>query len=487
MQSIQRQYGRVMHKNAEDDAKVTVLINDYNNSDRALGSIIEASKLWRDGWIAALTSQVSMVSAFEEIYQPIVGASADYQPENPREPAITPRDTLDRVANLKQAYIELRTELLEEIKQVDTRIIRPATDAREFIKPLKKTIKNRENKRLDYQTFLDRIEKKRKAQRTDKDEVAIVKMEQDVAKAADEFQYLDNHLRETLPPIITSTFHLLPHLLAALTMTQNTLLAQYYTTLHNYCGDHGIPSPPPPVSDVVSNWEHQFGSIKQDMEHISLIARGNAVHAPLHHDQASGRKGSSMTGFNIRQGLTTRRSNMGLGGSPAPTQHAVSPRPTQGRIPSSGYGGQQGYENQNQNHYSQQQQHEQQAPQFPGPRPTYESTPSQSHQSHSQHLAQPSPSLQSKPSYSSLSNTNTTIKKKPPPPPPAKRLNSSRPEEYVTALYTFEGQEEGDLSFWEGERIKVLKKTGSTDDWWDGELEGGRGKGRFPANYVRLG
>lgn len=41
MQSIQRQYGRVMHRGAEDDAKVTVLINDYNNSDQALASVSE--------------------------------------------------------------------------------------------------------------------------------------------------------------------------------------------------------------------------------------------------------------------------------------------------------------------------------------------------------------------------------------------------------------------------------------------------------------
>lgn len=410
-----------------------------------------------------------MVAAFEEIYQAIIGASADYQPENPREPVLTPRETLARVENLKQAYIELKAELLEETKQVDQRIIRPATEAREFIKPLKKTIKNRENKRLDYATHMDRFEKKRKAQRTDKEEIAIVKMEADVAKAADEFQSLDAHLRETLPPIITSTFHLLPHLLAALTMTQNTLLAQYYTTLHNYCSDHGIPSPPPPVSDVVSNWEHQFGAIKHDVECITLIARGHAVHAPLHHDEASGgRKGSSLTGMNIRQGLQTRRSNMGLGGNPAPSSGGISPRPTQGRIPSSGYGGAPSpstYEPQSQ--YSHQQ--HSQPPQISS-QPPYA-------QSQSQNL-QPGQALSSKSSFSSLN------KKKPPPPPPAKRTPSSKPEQYVTALYDFAGQEAGDLSFREGDRIRVVKMTGTSEDWWEGEVNGK--KGSFPGNYVRL-
>jgi amphiphysin len=51
-------------------------------------------------------------------------------------------------------------------------------------------------------------------------------------------------------------------------------------------------------------------------------------------------------------------------------------------------------------------------------------------------------------------------------------------------MYGFAGQEIGDLSFSEGDRIKVIKKTDSTDDWWDGELKGHRG--RFPANYCEM-
>ncbi|PYI00098.1 SH3-domain-containing protein [Aspergillus ellipticus CBS 707.79] len=71
-------------------------------------------------------------------------------------------------------------------------------------------------------------------------------------------------------------------------------------------------------------------------------------------------------------------------------------------------------------------------------------------------------------------------KKKPPPPPPP-RMNSA-PALYVTAVHDFAGQSAEDLAFREGDRIRVLKKTDSTDDWWEGELRGK--KGSFPANYV---
>ncbi|KAL2121850.1 hypothetical protein VTJ04DRAFT_2305 [Mycothermus thermophilus] len=47
----------------------------------------------------------------------------------------------------------------------------------------------------------------------------------------------------------------------------------------------------------------------------------------------------------------------------------------------------------------------------------------------------------------------------------------------------------GDLSFRAGDRIRVLKRTATEQDWWVGEVEGGSGGGggvgKFPANYCR--
>jgi hypothetical protein len=74
-------------------------------------------------------------------------------------------------------------------------------------------------------------------------------------------------------------------------------------------------------------------------------------------------------------------------------------------------------------------------------------------------------------------------KKKPPPPIPGKPKPRGPPAQYVVALYDFEGQTTEDLAFREGDRIRVVKKTDSTDDWWEGELNGRAGS--FPANYVQ--
>ncbi|EDR23060.1 bridging integrator, putative [Entamoeba dispar SAW760] len=83
-------------------------------------------------------------------------------------------------------------------------------------------------------------------------------------------------------------------------------------------------------------------------------------------------------------------------------------------------------------------------------------------------------------SGSSTTTSTTSVKttvstssgKRPPPPPPTRK-------EQVRCEYEYQAQEEGELSFKEGDIITVLKKEG---DWWLGELKGQQGY--FPYNYV---
>ncbi|CAO3688300.1 unnamed protein product [Rhizopus stolonifer] len=81
--------------------------------------------------------------------------------------------------------------------------------------------------------------------------------------------------------------------------------------------------------------------------------------------------------------------------------------------------------------------------------------------------------------YSSFSN-QTPAKRALPPPPPSRKPNVST----ARALYTYQGQQEGDLSFQEGEIIQIIEKTNSQEDWWTGRIE--KRQGLFPANYVQL-
>lgn len=55
---------------------------------------------------------------------------------------------MNRTIKLQEVYVDLRTELLEEVDLIETRIIKPAMDAKGWIQPLKKVIKKRGDKKV---------------------------------------------------------------------------------------------------------------------------------------------------------------------------------------------------------------------------------------------------------------------------------------------------------------------------------------------------
>ena len=80
------------------------------------------------------------------------------------------------------------------------------------------------------------------------------------------------------------------------------------------------------------------------------------------------------------------------------------------------------------------------------------------------------------PAASSSSVASAAGKRAPPPPPLKPKPKPPVPQVvYVSAVYDFEAQAEGDLSFRAGDRIELVKKTDSQEDWWTGRLNGQEG------------
>lgn len=443
---------------------------------------------------------MAIVTEFYTLYDPIVGASDGHG----RDTVPTPELQLNRTFRLRQAYEDLKNELMEEIGQIEERIIKPATDARDCIAPIRKTIKKRENKRLDLERCQDKVNKaQRKVGRSPKEESALGKAEDELAQLSNEFSIADTHLRETLPPLITAAFSLIPPLLGNHVLIQNRLLGLYYTTLHTYCQELGFPSPSPPMEEVVADWNADFRPVQREVESIGIIARGKAVHLSMNlgaDGQPHQPSASPVQSANpLKAGLGFRRSTSGLISSGSAIND-LAHRQTL-RIPSSSsVPGGQNHSPQPSPSYSPRPRPDYLAPtdfttatvlgQSPGVSPN-SLRPRTEYFDGSNNNRRPSTtSLASNMSQLSLTLTNgsasaaaAAAKKKPPPPPPPKRVPSTQPEEWVVALYPFTGQSAGDLSFREGDRIRIVKKTERTQDWWVGELGGARGN--FPANYCK--
>jgi amphiphysin len=75
-------------------------------------------------------------------------------------------------------------------------------------------------------------------------------------------------------------------------------------------------------------------------------------------------------------------------------------------------------------------------------------------------------------------------KAKPPPPKPKpSRLSGVPAAETVTALYDYEAQAEGDLSFMTGDIIEIVSRTQNENEWWTGKVNGRQGQ--FPGKHSR--
>lgn len=86
---------------------------------------------------------------------------------------------------------------------------------------------------------------------------------------------------------------------------------------------------------------------------------------------------------------------------------------------------------------------------------------------------------------STAGNYASAAKAKPAPPPPKPkpgRLSGVPVAETVTALYPYDAQAEGDLSFNAGDIIEVVQRTDNVEEWWIGKI-GGR-QGQFPGKIL---
>ncbi|KAJ6130720.1 hypothetical protein N7512_003500 [Penicillium capsulatum] len=493
MQSMQRRFGRTTTKRA-DDSQVAVLLKDFDDADTLLSRIVDSTKAWRDAWVSIATFQSRMIDEFDGMYAPLVGSSETPAVHKPEE---TDPILLARTNRLRREYDELRDDMIQELGAVETRMTQPAASAKSYLDPMKKVIKKRNEKKVDFEKYQGKVDSLiSKPKRSDRENANLDKANADCATAKDVYNAADHDLLQRLPTLISLLFSLAPIILRAQVEIQNRMLAHYYTVLHTYCEDEGFPSPPPPMDQVVNEWELAIQPAQSRIEGLGCLAQGKAIRRE---NEAQARNKRPPLGDRTASNITTRSVSSIRSTRTAPPPvlatkpcglEARSPSPASslmtargsfsvGSIASSAStpplasGG---------DHYM--------PPPVESPAPTPAVAPVVS--PFPQPVAAPtgvrmSPagpnidyfqhSQQTKPSPLGATDLASAIKKKRPPPPPSK----PKPV-FVTAVYDFDGQGSGDLSFREGDRIRVVHKTDSVDDWWEGELHGQLGP--FPANYV---
>ncbi|KAF2722266.1 hypothetical protein K431DRAFT_284219 [Polychaeton citri CBS 116435] len=579
---------------------------DVTLANHTLSTVLQLMKdlkLYRNQWEEILNNQFTFALALFELYKPVDPAQ---YPEQRHQPSETPQRIIQRSQILQKEYADLRNDLNTELDLINTRLIQPVEHAKVQIKPIHKTIKHRENMKLDYERYLSRAEHVRqKESRSVKDETALATHESNLAQARIDYETADEQVRATLPPISAAVLSMLPLIATSQVMVTTTLVGQTYTVLEAFCRRVGFPSPAPSDDMIIADWDRDFSGFRNEVESgLKVLASGKAVQQSMTLQE----KSNSVTGFGIRDKIANKKIGNPMGGGngsqrpmiasgrsssqnlkalPAPSasdqastysasnyggddEEAPPVKPPRPGVGSgNGYGGsnyggsnvgspppQINLNNKPQipsqskprtpsvgsntalvHRGSFNNQHQIPPQPIPSPaslRPSRATTPGGLYQGnnnngyatgggatppsvygtplnslspHSSYPTSPGPGYgltptqsnqsyggsdyfganQRRPSQASLASSAASIaagKKKPPPPPaPKPKRLGSQQEQFVIAVYDYDAQGAGDLGFREGDRIKVVKKTGSQDDWWEGEFRGMRGS--FPANYVK--
>lgn len=202
------------------------------------------------------------------------------------------------------------------------------------------------------------------------------------------------------------------------------------------------------MEEVVAIWNGAFGPIKSEIESISFIGRGKAVQQPMSNGNGAPPKPLHAAINGARRstsGLISGPSARALR-APATPQEVHTPSPA----PSSSY----------------------KPPDYANATDFTTATilggaavkrdpppPDCFNNNNNANAAERSPLIRA-------TTTHGFLGKKKPPPPPPKRAATTKPDEWVVALYPFHGEGVGDLSFQEGDRIKIVKKTDTDQDWY---------------------
>ncbi|KAK3846930.1 MAG: hypothetical protein J3R72DRAFT_432743 [Linnemannia gamsii] len=508
-------------RDATTDHEFKDMNNNFTASEKSTTLLLAEVCKYRDSVTALLNHQAEFGIILAEIYDPSLGVPSGEV--TPRRVQTAP-ESVQAVDDFQAVMREIRDLLLPEVDKLEATVVRPLTEMQTLMKMIRKTIVKRDHKMVDYDRY--RISLKKLQDKKDRklsDEKEIFKLESLLEVATADYEGLNNLLKEELPgyfwlrtqlmePIFHSFFYLQLRIYNILLDRIDPLSKSGYYDL---------------TMDVLQGYEARKDDITPTLESVELITK-RAVATPYNSKYGRPAHDTSPTGSapgtprqygpsagNHSPPVPAAKPWQSATAAPKPWQQqagglaAASASPPTAPKPWQGAGNGNGMSH----------------PPAAAPKPWQAAAtpkPWQAARTNQESSASPPPAYASPQAMpvaapaaapaaaaparggpnvhvhlspfstgiagavaataasAAYQHGKTTLaNKKPPPPPVPKRLGVKM----VVALYDYEAQQDGDLSFRKDDRIEIVEKTASAEDWWTGKLNGRQGV--FPGNYVQ--
>lgn len=397
-----------------------------------------------------LNHQIEFSKAMTEVYKPISGRVSD-----PDSAVVEGNPEGIRACEEYEAVVkELQETLAPELEMIESRVINPANELLDVLKVVKKTVVKREHKKLDYDRHNATLKKLRdKKEKSAKDEKAMWKAENDVEQSTQDFNYFNDLLKDELPKLFALERQFIQPLFQSFYYMQLNI----FYTLHERMQQCDIG-----YFDLTLDVEEAFhkkrGEIQEEAEKLSIVrfrTSGRPRPPKYGNKPTQAIEGSKPAGL-ITSGSTSTPTSPNLGDS------------------NSKFGA---YQPHQQSHLAVAEEHDS------APPPPYSAAAGSSAPPSATWKAPTSPALRS-PASPGLAAAAAAKSKPPPPKPKPKNLKAggSPAPETVTALYDYQAQAAGDLSFHAGDIIEIISRTQNENEWWTGKCHGQTGA--FPGTFL---
>ncbi|KAF9189273.1 hypothetical protein BGZ51_009720 [Haplosporangium sp. Z 767] len=505
-------------RDSTNDHEFKEMNNKFTACEKSTAALLLEVCKYRDNITALLNRQAEFGIILAEIYDPSLGMPSGEV--TPRRVQTAP-ESVQAVDDFQAVMREIRDLLLPEVDKLEATVVRPLTEMQNLMKMIRKTIIKRDHKLVDYDRFRISLKKLQdKRERTLSDEKQIFKLESQLEVATADYEGLNGLLKEELP----GYFWLRTQLMEPIFHSFYFLQLRIYNILLDRIDPLSRSGYYDLTMDVIQGYEARKDDITPTLESVEIITKRAITTSytskygrPSHDTSPNG----SAPGTPRAYGASTASLGEGSAYSPPappaakPWQKAPTPKPWQQ--------GAQSYPAAPSTAPKPWQAATKAAPpppsaaskpwqaagastaatprpwqsavgstQEPSPPPAYSTphaAPAPAAASGSNgpnvhvHLSPFSTGIAGAVAATAASAAyqagKTAVAKKPPPPPVPKRLGVKM----VVALYDYDAQQEGDLSFKKDDRIEIVERTGSTEDWWTGKLNGRQGV--FPGNYVQ--
>ncbi|KAI9203763.1 uncharacterized protein BJ171DRAFT_507867 [Polychytrium aggregatum] len=414
-QMISSQMG---HSEATQDAEYHELEERFKQLDALIRKINDDTRKFKDSLTSALGFEENVAKTMVELYEPITGRRSSATEHEAAQSvgdsksgliAHSPEsaESLQRVQDLAAALAQVRQEITPELDRLERLIIGPAADYVQMFDEVKKFMKKRDHKMLDYDRHRDAVKRLTASERDVSAEKKLARAEADLEEATRLYNNLHTTLMQELPHFFALAIHFINPSFKALYWCQY----RYYHIVTSAFEGLNVPHHLKSSLTVLEAFE------PMEQQQIELLGTLSIPRL---------RKVKSATSAEL-----------------VPPASAAAGAAGDARAPSTASAGLARYAT--------------------APKSTFPGSPSESNpwsQPNSGHYtASPSAAV-------------------PPPRPPRGPAAN-----YVTALYDYQAQANGDLSFSKGDRIELIERTEFANDWWKGRLNGNTGV--FPGNYVQ--